>query len=156
MTTGWRWVLIPAVVLAVAVVGVLGFDRWTVRQNRDIAIPPDDASPEEVVRTYLGAVDAHDCDTAADLWKSQSAASTWCDDVASLAKVKVGEAFPDDPASRTSGPDQEVVKVTVWFDLHRRPLDLDVSTDDGYRVWGYRLERDDPSDPWRIVDQGVS
>ncbi|WP_252976266.1 hypothetical protein [Janibacter melonis] len=44
-----------------------------------VAIPPDDATPEEVVRAYTDALAAQDCETAEEI--ASVMGDTWCGDV---------------------------------------------------------------------------
>lgn len=127
------------------------------RQRNDVPIPPRDATPERVVTTFIAALNAHDCDTAAALTTGDVAdrARSWCEDISTLTDVIVSDHSiePPEPSGR-SAPD-EVVFVAVTFDVDWRRFHGDTSMEEGNTVWGYRLVRNAEDSPWRIVDQGV-
>lgn len=54
--------------------------------TRHVAMPPDDATPAQVVRTWAQAVDGHDCRTANALWTSDRHPGDvdWCGQLRSL------------------------------------------------------------------------
>lgn len=120
------------------------------RETEDVPLPSDSATPEEVVATYLRAVDAHDCATAQALTTSDARdiATGWCREVADLADIEVGDALPD---SRRRG----TTDVEVSFDLDWRLFHDDGSLPEGPTTWGYILVRRTPDGPWRITDQGT-
>src|SRR4051794_35876092 len=61
------------------------------RQTSAVAVPPDHATPEQVVTAYLEALNAQDCGTAEALMtqRTKETAAQWCKDVASLTSVRV-------------------------------------------------------------------
>ncbi len=127
------------------------------RQTGDVAVPPRDASPEQVVSAYLDALNGHDCDTAEALMTTTAAdhARSWCHDVASLEGVDVQGHVTERPEWSGHVAPDEVVRVAVTFDLSWRLLRNDGSMNEGPTTWGYLLARDSASSPWRIFDQGV-
>ena len=154
--SGWLIALVVAG-LAVVVAATAAYLLLPPRQTGDVAAPPRDATPEQVVTAYLDALNAHDCDTAAALMiaSAEGSARLWCEDVASLKDVDVRDHFMELPEySGHSAPD-EVANVPVNFDLTWRPFHNDGSMDEGATTWGYLLVRDSPDAPWRIFDQGV-
>lgn len=64
-----RIVLLSGLALALAAgLGWVAYAHLAApRPQRTVAMPPDDASPREVVAAFLDALDAHDCDTATSL-----------------------------------------------------------------------------------------
>lgn len=133
---GW-WVTL-AVTAVVVVVGVAQI--FPLPRTADIAVPPADATAEEVVRAYLEAVDAHDCGTALELTAPSFAATTesMCRDAASLTitgLVTVGTGA-----------------VHASFDVDWRLFAEDVSIPEGGFGWAYSLDRGE--DGWRIEDAG--
>lgn len=146
----------PLVVLLVAGV-VLAYLRVLPWQSEDVAVPADDASPEQVVTAYLAALDGHDCDTAEALVTSDASfgAASWCHDVAHLTDVEVRERTTEDPALSGRPAPEEVADVSVSFDLDWRPFHDDVSMEEGPTAWGYLLVRETPDAPWRIFDEGL-
>lgn len=152
-----RFIALIVGVVVLIVVGVLAYLLLPPRQSDDIAVPANNASPEQVVTAYLDALNAHDCDTAEAVMTSdaQDSAKSWCEDVASLTDVDVRNHLTEHPKySGHSAPD-EVANVPVTFDLNWRPFHNDGSMEEGSTTWGYLLLRDSPSSPWRIFDQGT-
>lgn len=149
--------LVVATVLAVAVVVVVARVELPPRQTRGVAVPPSDATPEQVVAAYLDALDAHDCDTAEALMtdEAKGSAESWCADVAGLQHVEVSHHFLERPRYSGHSAPQEVANVPVTFDLSWRPFHDDGSMEQGPTIWGYLLVRDSPDSPWRIFDQGT-
>ena len=149
--------LIAGMLVLASVIGLMFKFEILVRQQRHVADPPSDAAPEEIVRAFTDALDAHDCATARAVWVRDQRASAdgWCDDVASLTGVRIGKPFRVNPrfSGRQSG--EQVVDVAVTFNLQWRPFHNDGSLDEGSTPWGYELVRDSPSDAWRIFSQGT-
>lgn len=126
--------------------------------RRIVALPAADASPAEVVRGYVDALDAHDFDTAGRLLtpgQRRQVAQTWFEDVDTITHLEVGEASPEDPEWSGQSPEQQVMRVPVRFTVGWRWLHNDGSVDEGPTTWGYLPVRDDPSDPWRISGEGT-
>ena len=157
MITGSRRFVAPVVgVVVLVVVGVATYLLLAPRQSGDIAVPANDATPEQVVTAYLDALNAHDCDTAEAVTTDDAtdSAESWCRKVTSLTNVDVRDHLTERPEfSGRSAPD-EVATVPVTFDLDWRIFHGDVSMPEGPTTWGYRLVRDSPDSPWRIFDQG--
>lgn len=148
--------VIAGAIAVLLVTGVaLAYVLLPPRQTDEIAMPPDDASPETVVTAYLAALNAHDCSTAATVMLDEYAAESWCHQVASLQHVVVGESSVEEPEWSGRASDEEVVNVPVTFDLDWRLLGGDGSMEEGPATWGYLLSRTSADEPWRIVDQGV-
>jgi hypothetical protein len=130
------------------------------RQTSTVAAPPGDATPEQVVATYIDALNAHDCTTAQALTAPGFGPSTsvafWCHEFASLTDVVIHDHYVDDPRAngRTDVPG-ETVGVGVSFTVHSRPLHVNPAMPDGPNPWGYLLTRADANSPWRIYDQGL-
>lgn len=153
----------PALVLATAlavllalVLAAVAFDAFTGRQIRDVADPPDDATPEQVVAAYLEALDADDCETAAALRTPESTdvALAWCKDVGSLRNVEIQEHDVEEPSWSGHSPGTQVVNVGVDVDVDWRPFRSDNMSEEAMS-WGYLLVRDTDVQPWRIFDEGV-
>jgi hypothetical protein len=120
----------------------------------EVAMPPDDASPQEVVRTYVEAINEGDVDTARQLLTPQRAknvgaqADSFFDNVNSITKL---ELLPERPEF---GSDYKfAVKIPVTFDLDQKE---EMSMPDGPTDWGYLLGRNATNEPWRIYDEGVA
>jgi hypothetical protein len=127
------------------------------RQTNDVAVPAPTATPEKVVKTYLDALNAHDCDTAVSLMteSAKDSAKSWCEDVASLTDIDVSDHFTESPKDSGHSAPSEVANVPVTFHLNWRPFHDDGSMGEGATAWGYLLVRDSTDAPWRIFDQGT-
>jgi len=148
-----------------AILVVVAIYLMVTMPSKDIDMPADDASPEQVVAAYMEALDAGDCETAKALVIPSSHESTqwWCSQVASMSDATVAAAVPE-PAelsssanlqsSGESAASREVVDVRVTFDFRRRPFAGDISLPDGPTHWGYFLQRGSPEEPWRIFSEG--
>ena len=147
--------LVGGAVLALLSLGLALFLGLPPRQSASVPVPPDDATPEQVVEAYVRALDAHDCDTAYELVDGDTdAAEAWCRRVASLEDLTVSPAEPEEPAWSGRAADEQVVRVPVEFVLTYRPLRSDHSMEEGRTPWGYLLVRGSDEDPWRIFTQG--
>lgn len=126
-------------------------------ETRDVAMPPSDASPAQVVKTYLDALDSHDCGTARALTAASASDEVgwWCDNLSSVRDVVVRKPFTDNPGATRKDPSARVVNVPVFFDLRWRATVSDVDVADIIPGWGYLLKRNSPDGPWRIFDQGL-
>jgi hypothetical protein len=144
-------------VLGLVVVATAAYLLLPPRQTRDVAVPRNDANPEEVVSAYVAALNAHDCDTAKALTTdgAEDEATSWCGEIASLTHVDIHGHFAEDPEdSGHSGP-EEVANVPVSFNLNWRLFHNDGSMEEGATTWGYLLVRDSADSPWHIFSQGL-
>lgn len=123
------------------------------RKTGDVAVPPNDAAPEQVVEAYLAALNAHDCATAEAL--STSDASQWCHDLRSLTDITVHDGIREKPSWSGQPPSVEVVNVAVDFSVRWRLGHDDGSMPDGRNPWGYLLMRRSADQPWRIFSEGT-
>lgn len=113
----------------------------------NVAVPPDDATPEQVVRAYADAVRAGDCDTAEALVFDRS--QSWCGDT-DITSLKV-TATTQEPKSTESGDGPLIQR--VWVNL--TPQGGDGSLPEGELMWSYLLDGTGPNGAWRIYDQGM-
>ena len=152
-----RFVALVVGILVAIVGGLVGYLLLPPRQSGDVAVPARTASPEQVVTTYLDALNAHDCGTAEAVMTNgaKDSAKLWCDEVARLTDVRVHQHFKERPNVTGHSAPEEVVGVPVAFILEWRPLHDDGSMAEGATTWGYWLVRDSPHSPWRIFDQGT-
>ena len=153
-----RWfVALAAGTLALAVVAAVAYLLLPPHQTSDIDVPPLDATLEQVVTTYLGALNAHDCKTAEALTVdgAKSTAAHWCKDVATLTSVDVDDHFMEPPEASGHTAPAAVANVPVTFNLDWRRFHDDDSMDEGANTWGYSLVRNSSVSPWRIFDQGT-
>ena len=113
----------------------------------NVPVPPDDATPEQVVRTYADAVHAGDCATARALVADRS--QSWCGGTDITALKVTGTTQERKSTESGDGP----VIQRVWVDLI--PRGGDASLPDGELMWSYLLDRTGPNGAWRIYDQGM-
>ena len=113
----------------------------------DVPMPPDDASPEQVVRSYVDAVHAEDCDTAEALMTRPS--GSWCGNI-DITSLEIRGRWQERKESEAGdGPMVEYVSVEIATRGGSAPMP------DGTHRWGYLLERAGGDGPWWIYDQGV-
>lgn len=110
-------------------------------------MPPDDATPEDVVKAYVEAVHEGDCDTADAL--SESPPDNWCGS-SDLTGLKITD-ITQEPRQTETGEGPQIERVWVEFDLVRS----DGSMPEGRTMWSYLLDRTGPNGAWRIYDQGL-
>ncbi|MGH8970816.1 MAG: hypothetical protein ACRDV1_12800 [Actinomycetes bacterium] len=79
----------------------------------------------------------------------------WFDDVDTITDLRVRGTSSEQPQWTGHKAPQEVMHVSVEFNLQWRWLRDDSSMDEGPTTWGYALVRDGAADPWRIFDQGT-
>jgi hypothetical protein len=152
---GKRSTASAAVVLALLGIVIAGATWWGTAPSAEIPVPPTSASPEQFVRSYLAAANAHDVDTMNALTEGGQAGGasrfrpTW-----TMRDVHISPATPDPWIGDSNTTYTDLVHVDV--DLHIiRGHDLNFP-DDSDTYWGYILARRSPTSPWRIVDQGVA
>lgn len=109
--------------------------------------PPDDATPEQVVRAYVDAVQAGDCDAARALVEDEG--QSWCGNV-DITAMTVTSTTQERKATETG--DGPMIQ-RVWVDL--TTSGGDGSLPDGDQMWSYLLERTGSNGAWRIYDQGM-
>lgn len=115
----------------------------------DVPMPAVTASPEEVVRSFVRAVDAGDLATAQALSTPEHASyvAEFHQDVISIRDLRIRTTFVDTPA----GGRPEVVFVGVVIDVRERPRFWRVRNDD---IWGYQLTRAAPGERWLVSSEG--
>lgn len=131
--------MLPVVVAGLAAAGCGGASHAGAP-----SMPPADASPEDVVRAYVRAINAHDCTTARAL---AAGADAWCGH-STLDDLRITGTTD---RTREGRPTEKVTQVLVEFTLHGG----DASMGEGRHGWGYLLDRSGPRGAWRIHDQGV-
>lgn len=129
--------------VAVAVGLVLGVAACS---TASIPMPPDEATPEQVVRAYADAVRAGDCRTADALVLR---GGSWCGDIEMTALTVTDQAQEKRETEAGNGPLIQRVWVEVTIEGG------DGSLPDGRNLWSYLLDRTGPSGAWRIYDQGM-
>lgn len=114
-----------------------------------VDVPPDDATPEDVVRTYLQALDARDAGTAAELYPPPNGQGSWACNVRTIDDVGITADGSGDAAQAGNG----MVRLTAAFTVHR--FDESAAGEDNGPVWrSYELRRQGEGGPWRIVTAG--
>ena len=133
-------------VLAVTLASALSLSIAACSTAR-VPIPPDYATPEQVVQAYADAVHARDCKTAEALVNNQR--QSWCGSI-DITALKVIELTQE---RRETGSGQGPMIERVWVTL--RSQGGDISIPDGDHTWSYLLDRTGPNGAWRIYDQGL-
>jgi hypothetical protein len=114
-----------------------------------VSLPSADASPHEVVKAYVRAINADDCASMRALSDPVNTVGAWC------GGITVSDLVIHDPVEDTCcGPGQDhshVVKVPVDFRLRG----ADSSMPDGEHAWGYILVRDNDAQRWRVASEGA-
>ncbi len=82
---------------------------------------------------YLGALNAHDCDTAQAVVTADAkdSAKLWCENVASLTDTDVRDHFTERPKDSQHAAPDEVADVPVTFDLNWRLFHNDGTIEEG-------------------------
>ena len=150
-----RWVVLALAVVAVVAAGLGVVLALPPRQTAEVAVPGRTATPEQVVRAYLRALDAHDCDTATQVVARESRPGTasMCGDVAGVPRAEVRRASAEEPVTAGLPAGTQVVEVPVTLDVEWRLLHG--AGVRGPHAWGYVLARTSSDQPWRIVDEGA-
>ena len=108
-------------------------------------------TPQDVVRSYLGALQERDESAAASLTTGPCATgNAWAADPPRIEDVEVSPAVPESTTGTAGEGYAEAVFVPVTFDLHG----ADETMPDGPTSWGYVLVRDSGAEPWRIAGAG--
>lgn len=119
-----------------------------------VDVPPDSASPQDVVQAYLEASASKDRSTIEALVIDDIMVPSWSDLLlgrgAAVDHVRIKAPVRDRRGEARTY--QQGVYV---------PVDLTVTDgasdgfSDGPQTWGYLLVRNADTEPWRIIDQGV-
>lgn len=146
-----------AVVVLTGVAAAVAVVVMPPRQSADVAMPPADAVPEQVVTAYVAALNAHDCEVAEALSVPEARDQTafWCREVGALDDLGVFPHVLEPPEDSGRAADEVVANVGVTFDLDWRPFRSDVSMPEGETAWGYFLVRSPRERAWRVFEQGV-
>ena len=132
--------------VAVLVVGLLVVANYflqIVRLSGHVPMPAASASPVEVVRSYLDALNKHDCSTAVALWTTRETPSSWCDDVSEITAEVVGTSKEGNPATQRD--------VSVQINVRWRPFHDDGTLPSNFG-WTFLMKRLPTG--WRIYDSG--
>jgi hypothetical protein len=129
--------------------GAWRYGPW--RERYAVAMPPARASPRQVVRAYLHALDGHDAGTAMALSAAghRSATAYWLARTASVRVVRIGavQYYPGDP------PGQRYVVPTDFVYSSYSWEHYDPSFWNGAHYWEYWLVH--PHGRWLIRDEGT-
>ncbi len=129
-------------VVALVLLVAAGTWLWA-RPRREVPLPRADASPAEVVRAYVDAVNSRDFETA----NAIDTQSSW--------QYHRFERSPTMHHLRIDAPttpgDALHVYVPVRFEIEGG----DASMPDGATTWGFDLTRPAVGQRWRITDSGV-
>ncbi len=157
----WRVVGLSGVgALALAASFALGA-RWSSDRGPDMALPPDDAPPGQVVQAYLDALNADDERVLRAVTTSgmfDEVRETWLKRRLYGLGSRSGYGHPTitnvvtgkNAAEGTSLSPDQAAMVAVSFD----PETSDPTVGEGELTWGILLQRADASSPWLVFDQG--
>jgi hypothetical protein len=115
-----------------------------------VEVPPAEASPTQIVRAYLDAIQAGNCTVLSQLATRNQAERAWCGRGLTVSQITIGDPQPD-PGSIASREFEQAVYVPVRLDVQGGAD----SVEPGLRDWGYVLVRDAPVQRWRIADEGT-
>lgn len=147
------WVPQPSrrAVVRAALVGVvllLAIGAYEARRA-DVPVPPVTASPEEVVRAYVAAIDAGDRGTQRALSTPEHDAfvAEFHEDVISVRDLRVRPTIIESAPGRWP----QVAWIGVRYDLRKNPRFWRVRHD---QIWGYQLVRRAPGERWLVDGEG--
>lgn len=132
--------------LAIAATWALGVSLSACSTDR-LPMPPDDATPEQIVQAYAKAVHTGDCGAAMALVEDRQ--ESWCGNTDILA-LKVTDRTQE--RRQTEAGDGPMIE-RVWVRMSGR--NGDASLPEGDYMWSYLLDRTGPNAAWRIYDQGM-
>lgn len=142
--------LAAAVVLSTAALTACGGPAGDTRSTEADSVSAS-TSPEDVVRSYLGALQDDDESAAVALTTAlYSERDSWAGAPPTIEDVEVSEAMSDPSGQAATGFAQSVY-VPVKFTLHGAGETMP----DGPTTWGYRVVRDTDSEAWKIADAGM-
>jgi hypothetical protein len=123
-----------------------------------VGMPAANASPAQVVETYVRALDAHDFGTAERLLVPGVRARyrrTWFLDVDHVGGLEVGRVRAEPPSWSGRSHRTQVMRVPVTWDVKWRFVHRHSALPEGRSTWGFVLSRTSDQKPWRIFDQGT-
>lgn len=115
-----------------------------------VDVPPASASPVQVVRAYLDAIQSGNCTVLSELATRNQAERAWCGKGLTISHITISDPVPD-PGSIASREFEQAVYVPVRLDVEGGAD----SVASGMRDWGYVLVRDATVQQWRIADEGT-
>lgn len=134
------------------IIGVLAlligvaYSLQILRISGHVAMPPPNASAIQVVKTYVKALNEHDCDTAAALWvpSERSEGSRWCSDVEHVSATNLKqESVPFGP---------QITTVSAFLSVDQRLFFGDDSLPSNPFGWSFTLSH--RPEGWRIGGEG--
>jgi len=128
---------------------VLAASLLTACGGNPVAVDADD-SPEDVVRTYLTALQDGDTQGADGLTTGSYSGNPFTTDPPRIEDVEISPATPESTVGTAGEGHADAVFVPVTFDLHG----ADATMPDGPTDWGYVLVRDGDDEPWLIASSG--
>ncbi|WP_432512272.1 hypothetical protein [Kineococcus sp. SYSU DK001] len=144
--------LVSPLITAVAVLTACGGPPADTQPSGAASVGAD-TTPEDVVRSYLGALQEDDESAAVSLTTAPySERDSWAGDPPSIEDVEVLDAVAESPeGTAAEGRYEQAVYVPVRFTLHG----ADESMPDGPTAWGYQLVRNTDAEAWKIADAGM-
>ena len=127
------------------------------RQRYAVAVPPANASPEQVAMAYMRALDAHDRTIADKLVTPDNHVDPdhWIDDTARVTNIKITGVLPDPTYYTAQGKAyRQAYQVFVSFNYQAQWWsDSEGSFPNGYHPWSYLVVWDHGR--WLIQDNGL-
>jgi hypothetical protein len=143
-----------AVVLVTALV-ILGGVIWAARaplpELRAVPVPPSGAAPEQIVQSFVAALDAHDQATAKALSVPDTPPRGQLDDNVRVKIVHIGPISPT--TAYVPGRNGTVSGLDVEVQLAGRTRSGGLPGEGG--TWEYVLAPVGPQNAWRVVDDGT-
>jgi hypothetical protein len=150
-----RWVIASLAVALTVLAAVVWAVVTPLPQLRAVPVPPVSASPEQVVQTFVTALDEHDHATAGALcarWACTLDDYVWVR-IAHLGPVGLGNQACVPVSSDGSCVPRKGGGADVSVQLSGLTRSGDLPGEGG--VWGYELAPIGPQGAWRIVGQGA-
>ena len=148
---------VVALLVGVAVVAVALWSFATLRMTEDVPDPTASSSPEEVVRTYLRAIDARDFETANRLIADPDQRLGRWDRPVRWSGLRDVRLIDEKAAMAGSGGQSTSDEYAqAWIvSFTGRSEGGDSSLPDEERGWGFIVGRQSDAEVWQIIDQGV-
>ena len=135
----------------------VGLVIWAVEaplpEQRSVPLPPQGASPQAVVRTFVAAVDEHDKATVDALCASGWVSSANSSDIDYFIRLRITQLFPPRPDTNEEWLPKGVAGADVTVTLVGWARNGGPVGEDGY--WTYYLAPVGPHRAWRIGAEGM-
>jgi hypothetical protein len=145
--------LMAAVLVTTLVIlgGVIWAARAPLPELRAVPLPPSGAAPEQIVQSFVAALDAHDQATAKALSVPGTPPRSQLDDNVRVKVVHIGPISPT--TAYVPGRNGAVSGLDVQVQLAGRTRSGGLPGEGG--AWEYVLVPVGPQNAWRVVDDGT-